>query len=492
MNKRPLFVAAALLLFSCTPGEINDNKPSTVSVTGISLDKATLTLKEGESVTLVPTITPGNATNKAVNWFSGSETVATVDDNGNVTGVKAGSATITAITEDGGKKAMCLITVEANMVPSVTIGAEHITAVSVVLIGKANMGNTVSSDIKIGFMYSKSSGVLPSNSTIVEAENIKADYSYSNAITGLEPETTYYFRTFMRQGGQETYGEVMSFTTESLLVESIVLDREAYSFNFSTTNFMMLKATVLPPVAANIKLVWRSSNTSVAVVNQDGGVTAVGNGTSRITVKTVDGKKMSDCIVKVEYIAVDLGLTVKWASCNLGSSSPEEYGDYYAWGETEPKDDYSWNSYKWSNGSSVSLTKYNYDSSYGNTDNKLNLDPLDDAASVKLGSGWRMPSYAECEDLMSKCSWSWIANYNGSGISGYLVSAINGNSLFIPADGYRYETGLYDVGLGGRFWSSSLYEDRPDHAYAIRFNSSNVYKNTYYRFHGRAIRPVLE
>ena len=196
-----------------------------VHVTGISLDCNSATIKEGEYITLVATVTPSNADNKSVSWSSSSDAVATVDASGKVTGVKAGSATITATAADGGMKATCSLSVEANLATSVTVEAKNVSAISAVLAGKANLSSTVASDLKVGFQYSKSASILPSNSTTIEATDADANYNYTTPITGLEPATKYYFRSFVRQNGQDTYGETKEFTTKD--VTSLLETRDA-------------------------------------------------------------------------------------------------------------------------------------------------------------------------------------------------------------------------------------------------------------------------
>ena len=190
-------------------------------------------------------------------------------------------------------------------------------------------------------------------------------------------------------------------------------------------------------------------------------------------------------------IAVDLGLSVKWATCNLGAAKPEDYGDYYAWGETVPKDNYNWSTYKWGT-SSTSLTKYNTDSSRGTVDNKTVLEPDDDAAHAALGGKWRMPTDAEWTELRTKCTWTWVTNYNGSGINGKLVTATNGNSIFLPAAGYRGGTSLYYAGSDGYYWSLSLNTDYPDDAWGVYFFSDDVFRYNFYRYSGQSVRPVTE
>jgi hypothetical protein len=190
--------------------------------------------------------------------------------------------------------------------------------------------------------------------------------------------------------------------------------------------------------------------------------------------------------------AVDLGLSVKWASFNLGAGKPEEYGDYFAWGETAPKENYSWSTYKWGTSSSGPFTKYNTKGSYDTVDNKTILDSEDDVASVKLGGKWRMPTDAEWTELRTKCTWTWTDNYNGTGVAGRIVSATNGNSIFLPAAGYRGGTGLYDAGSIGYYWSSSLDTDYPYGAWCVHFESNGVRKYRISRYDGQSVRPVTE
>ena len=602
MRKYLLVLTALALLFACTPEENGaDNNQSgnggdkIVHVTGISLDCNSATIKEGEYITLVATVTPSNADNKSVSWSSSSDAVATVDASGKVTGVKAGSATITATAADGGMKATCSLSVEANLATSVTVEAKNVSAISAVLVGKANLSSTVASDLKVGFQYSKSAGILPSDSTTIEATDADASYNYTAAITGLDPETKYYFRSFVRQNGQDTYGETLEFTTkdvtslmetkdasaveatkatmnakldltdvqykslaygflwgtsESALntdykcteisdnaisaaltnlshktqywykayvkldsqtfygevktfttdvvpVESVSLDKTEYTFN-TIGNTLTLTATVLPADATDKSVSWSSSSDAVATVDASGKVTAVSKGTATIKAEAKDGSgKYASCSVTVETPcpsgAVDLGLSVYWGTTNIGASKPEDYGDYYAWGETEPKESYSWSTYKFGTSSSGPFFKYNTSDSYGTVDNKTVLEPEDDVASVKLGGEWRMPTDAEWTELRTKCTWTWTTNYNGTGVKGQIVTATNGNSIFLPAAGYRRDTKLYDAGSYGYYWSSSLNTDKPSITWYVNFNSDTVRKRDYgYRSYGQSVRPVSE
>ena len=226
-------------------------------------------------------------------------------------------------------------------------------------------------------------------------------------------------------------------------------------------------------------------------------------------------KLLADAGLTFTKVFVDLGLSVKWAAWNIGAERPEEYGDYYAWGETEPyyevgyaqespqahwKDGYSagydWSNYKWCNGSYNTLTKYNTISSYGTVDNKIVLDPEDDVAHVKWGGSWRMPTKAEQEELHNSCTWTWYSSGNSefNGVAGYKVTSnvygYTGRFIFLPAAGYRYATSLYDAGEGGIYWSSSLSSDYPYDARGLDFGSGSHGTGIYYRYYGLSVRPV--
>ena len=185
---------------------------------------------------------------------------------------------------------------------------------------------------------------------------------------------------------------------------------------------------------------------------------------------------------------VDLGLSVKWATCNVGANSPEEYGDYCAWGETEPKSNYDWSTYKYCNGSSSTLTKYNTVSSRGSVDNKTTLEAADDAATANWGGSWRMPTDAELTELREQCTWTWTTQ---NGVYGYKVtSKKNGNSIFLPAAGCRYNSSLNNAGSFGLYWSGSLHTGGPNCAWYVRFDSDYVGRDYDGRGSGFSVRPV--
>jgi len=199
---------------------------------------------------------------------------------------------------------------------------------------------------------------------------------------------------------------------------------------------------------------------------------------------------------------VDLGLSVKWATKNLGASKPSDCGQYYAWGETEPKTDYSWRTYKWMQTGESDwkyITKYTvadgqtdaiwYDAG-GNFigDNKTTLEAADDVATAKLGSPWRMPTADEIKELIDHCTWTWTRK---DGVNGYEVkSKTNGNSIFLPAAGYSQGTGLVDPRREGIYWSSSLYAGGSYNAVYLDFTWDEHKCSSDSRFIGYSVRPV--
>ena len=189
---------------------------------------------------------------------------------------------------------------------------------------------------------------------------------------------------------------------------------------------------------------------------------------------------------------VDLGLPsgLLWAECNLGAAKPEEYGDYYAWGETATKEVYDWSTYKHCNGDYKQLTKYcNYSGSgyNGFTDNLTTLQPSDDAATAKLGNGARMPTAAEWRELIANTTTEWTTM---NGVNGRKLTASNGKSLFFPAAGRRSGSKLHYAGELGIYWSSSLYADGPDFAWLFFFSSDSQGVFTEGRLLGFSVRAV--
>ncbi|MBO4560357.1 MAG: fimbrillin family protein [Bacteroidaceae bacterium] len=204
-----------------------------------------------------------------------------------------------------------------------------------------------------------------------------------------------------------------------------------------------------------------------------------------------------------EYVDLGLPSDLKWATCNVGASKPEEYGDYFAWGDTETKDNYNWSNYKWCNGSEETLTKYCSKGDYGKdgfTDSKTTLEAEDDAASYNWGGSWRMPTETDWRELLdnNNCKWDWFdaGNTDFGGIAGYKVTSqkdgYKDRFIFLPAAGCIIVNDLENVGYGGVYWSSSLRVTKPKYATLldIQHNYNNVVGGG--RSAGRSVRPVTE
>lgn len=191
------------------------------------------------------------------------------------------------------------------------------------------------------------------------------------------------------------------------------------------------------------------------------------------------------------YEYVDLGLSVKWATCNIGAASPKESGDYFAWGEIVSKSWYDWSNYKLCDGSRVTMNKYCNKSSFGTIDNKTQLDLKDDVARVNWGGSWRMPTKEEQDELRdtNNCIWSLETK---NGVSGYAItSKKNGNTIFLPITGYYNEDKNLMTGEG-YYWSRTLYVDYCNNARFLQLTSSNIASSLAPRYYGMLIRPVFE
>ena len=200
---------------------------------------------------------------------------------------------------------------------------------------------------------------------------------------------------------------------------------------------------------------------------------------------------------------VDLGLPsgTLWATCNVGANSPEEYGDYFAWGEISTKESYDYRTYKWYDRSNYEwLTKYstntdngcpcNYHRAHANDgfiDGKTELEPEDDAATVNWGPQWRMPTQAQQYELLWKCTWNW-AQMNG--VNGYLVIGPNGKTIFLPAAGRSYGKKGEKVGSEGCYWSCEQFTGYSRYAYEIFFNKYHAQGDHTFRSDGFSVRPV--
>ena len=401
------------------------------------------------------------------------------------------------------------ITPPAVDVPTVVTTAKEITKNSAV-VG----GNVVSDGglevTERGVYYSMNANPIETG-TKVECGSGLGEFTYN--FTDLQTGATYYVRAYAKNKFGVAYGEEISFVCEALpTVTTTQPTNLSYTSvtiggnvtddgGLEVTEHGVVYGTNQNPTIEDSKVIGGSglgAFTCNLTDLQDGTTyyvrayatnevgTAYGE---EVTFTTGQEVSISDPTgTENGYGYVDLGLSVKWATMNVGASSPEDYGDYFAWGETSTKSTYDWSTYKWCNGSYDSLTKYNTTSSYGTVDSKTTLELSDDAARVNLGGSWRMPTDAELTELREQCTWTWTTQ---NGVKGYKVtSKSNGNSIFLPAAGRHNDSSLSGAGSDGHYWSSSLGAIYPYVAWYVDIHSAHVYRSSISRNSGFSVRPV--
>lgn len=309
--------------------------------------------------------------------------------------------------------------------------------------------------------------------------------------------------------GWRYYGRSIRPVYDEAIIPVVSMKLNKTSLTIEAGNTETLTVLTSPTNPTNKAAVWTSSNTGIATVDNNGTVRGMAAGTATITATTVNGGKTAVCTVTVTpstHAYVDLGLPsgLKWATCNLGATTPEGFGDYYAYGETDTyyssqspltwksgkSSGYYWTSYRWctdANSYDPVMTKYN------KTDNKTVLEMADDAARYAWGGSWRTPTAAEWKELLDNCTWTRTTQ---NGVSGRLVkSKTNSNSIFLPAAGTWYKTELKDSGTGGFYMSSSVYPDVPIYAQYMYFDYISSTEYLYFsrgvRSNGRSVRPVM-
>ena len=446
-------------------------KTAEVPVTGVVLDRTALNMVYGTSETLTATVTPLNASERTVTWISDNTAVATVDSNGKVIAIGVGSATVTASA--GGKSARCTVVVTPIQVSGIALpDANIVVGATVALTATVTPASAANREVT---WSSSNPGV--------------ATVSNAGIVTGLASGTATITAT--AKDGSGVSGSC-TVTVRGIDVSSVVLDKTGLSMEEGET--AILVDTVEPDSATDTSVTWSTSDESVVNVDAAGKVTAVSAGTATVTVTTNNRNKTAICSVRVwaKHEWVDLGLPshLKWAKYNIGAATPEEYGNYYSWGEVTPKNYYVWTTYIWCKGDYLHLTKYNQQGSYGIVDNRKALEPDDDAARVNWGGSWRMPTSAEFDELFKYCTRTWTTQ---NGVEGELLTSnSNGKSIFFPAVGYREGAFVYNKNSEGYYWSTTLNTNAPSFAYSLFFNSSRANTAIDRRYWGLAVRAVKE
>lgn len=195
-----------------------------------------------------------------------------------------------------------------------------------------------------------------------------------------------------------------------------------------------------------------------------------------------------------EYVDLNLPSGVKWATCNVGAATPEDFGLYFAWGETtgytNHDHSYSWANYKWTIDSSTTLIKYNPNTTSGTVDNRAVLDLIDDAANVFWGGSWRIPSQTEWTELKEQCDWTWDDTKKGYKVA----SKTNAERfIFLPAAGYYEGNNPSYSNVNAYYWSSTLNTSNPVEAYSCCIENNNIkWMSNSWRYYGQTVRPVFK
>ena len=396
----------------------------TVPVESVSLSKTSLTLPKGEKATLTATVSPSNATDKSVVWSSTNEGIAKVDQNGNVMAVDCGSTTI--IAKAGEFSAQCEVSVVIP-VSGITLNNTSLTlnkGGSSVLVPKIYPEDATNK--KVTWSSSKTGVATVTDGTVV---------AVGGGVTEITART--------QDGGFEAQCTV----TVEVPVTGISLNTN--SINIYRYDVQTLKATVYPSDATNKAVSWSSDKPSIVSVDTNGKITGESGGSATITVKTADGDFSAQCYVTVTddgHQAVDLGLSVKWATTNFGTTSTTAKGGYYMWGD--PTGSATAADYSAPNVSSISGTNY-------------------DIVQRKWGGNWHIPTRSELGELFTKCTWK---QETVNGVSVFRVTGPNGNSIIVPPTGLGYPA---SGPAGTKQYISS------DRAYLM---SGNSYSDQYGRF----------
>ena len=331
--------------------------------------------------------------------------------------------------------------------------------------------------------------------------------TFSISMTGLNISTTYYVRAYAVTPNGTVYGDQKTFTTRDGIPTVTTAEVTDIQGTYANGGGNITDDGGLAVTARGV--CWSTSPSPTLADAHTSNGSGAGSFSSYMTgltmsttyyvrayatnsFVTVYGNQLSFTTTNDEHVYVDLGLPsgLLWATCNVGADSPEDYGDYFAWGETTPKDTYNWSTYQYCNGSYNTLTKYCNNSSYGYngfTDDLTTLLPEDDAATANWGSGWRMPTKGEWQELYQNTTVTWTTQ---NGVNGRLFTASNGNSLFLPAAGGRWDGEPYDAGSSGHYWSSSLNTGHPVNAWILYFGSDYADVSYYNRCYGQSVRAV--
>lgn len=470
---------------------------SSLFITAIKISDTDISLRTGDTYQLSATIEPENAIQPNLSWKTSNSSIATVSQNGTVTAKKGGEAIITAIAMDGtGVKSTCHVNI-SQLVTSIEFPYPILT------VGRGNI-------------FTLNAKVFPSNA---KDQSLTWSSSNNNSLLSIDEGTFYAINT----GTYSITATANDGSNKMATCKVIVLGTAPIGINLSSSivtikpgDSTQLTAIVTPLEASTATVIWTSSNPSIATVDQTGKVTVHDYGNVIITATVVGNDALfATATIQTDHEYVDLNLPSGrlWATCNVGAELPEEFGNYYAWGEVKAygeedtenyhnynntgnyqKKKYEWSTYKYTTGNSYDgpYLKYNFKKSYGTYDNSYTLELKDDAAYVNWGENWRMPTYKDWDELKNNCIWSWTSI---NGVNGYKVSSKSDISkfIFLPAANYRDDEATFEIDENnGNYWSNHLYHSdySPSDSETFKFTPNNYYTYTSERYNGLSVRAV--
>ena len=389
-------------------------------------------------------------------------------------------------------------TINVTLAPAVTVPEVTTGTATAIPADGATCAGTVTSDgngtiSAYGITYSTTDGFDGATGTPVAGGAMDGAGDFSAILTGLTDNTTYYYRAYATNEAGTTYGDIASFTTPVAISLPWVTTASVTDI---TANSALVGGTITNDGNGTIS----ARGVSYKIAVEDNWTDVVITSTNATFSTTLNLSPSTTYVVRAyatneagtgygeettfatlsAHPYVDLGLPsgLLWATCNVGADSPEDYGDYFAWGETTPKSTYTWDNYQF--GTSTALTKYN------ESDGLTTLLPEDDAATANWGDGWRMPTRVECQELLNNTTWSSVQQ---NGVDGLLITGPNGNSIFLPWAGRYDGSNLQNAGRMGYFWMNVL--NAPKWARCVNFSYS-AWEGDKDRYCGYSVRPVRD
>lgn len=397
----------------------------------------------------------------------------------------------------------------------VTLDASSIKTTSAVLNGLVN-SDAIEDDrlnvTKCGFIISTNDNPTKENGKIINGD-ISSSGTYSACVRNLAPEESYYYVSFFYDGTKYYYGEVLSFT--SVKFDSSMLKMEAVAKETSVD----LKGFIDYEGIGYMDNFKAGFDIGVAITYSNDLSSVGDNYTFETTIDNISAAKEYECSFFLQYVdingneqtlrgekntfytdydlptgAVDLGLSVLWSSVNIGASSPEELGDFFAWGEVSPKSEYTPSNYLYANtiiGNDITPSGWQGQSKFYSI-----IETEYDAATANMGNGWKMPTEEQCDELANECEWE---DMTFKGKSGFIVTGKNGNKIFIPECGYYVENEYRKD--GARYWTGECRTDKYSDsgksgaalsAYVSIIGLTKGTDQIFDGYYGMCIRPVKD